>query len=487
MRLAIAGLAHETVTFLPDETSLQDFGHKALRGAQLLSVLHGSRSVAGGFIDLAETETIQLTGLVHSDPAPSGPVADEAFVHFLAEIIKGLETLAKNLDGLLIHLHGAMATPTRLDPEGDILAAIRKAMGADFPIAVGMDLHGNLSPQMFEHATIVCGYHHSPHIDMRETGVRAAQLLTRTLRGEIRPTTAIRKVPVVLPSIFTATVLSPLAEIMAEARRLEQQESVLDISIFTGFAYADVPDIGFSVVVITDDDLALADELAKALSTLILAERDNLYKRDLVLPYTEAVTRALALGQAAAKPVVILEHADRMNDSTYVLGELVERGAVRAVVPYLWDPDAVSKAVAAGQGARLKVSVGGHSSARAGRPVMLDATVRFAGPKQFIGTGPMHKGVPVDLGDAAVLEADGLTIILTSVQQSAIDLDPFLQFGLNVEDFDIIVLRSKTHFRAVYEPMSEAILIADTPDWGPADLSVLNYRHARPGVFPIST
>ena len=99
----------------------------------------------------------------------------------------------------------------------------------------------------------------------------------------------------------------------------------------------------------------------------------------------------------------------------------------------------------------------------------------------------MHKGVPVDLGDAAVLEADGLTIILTSVQQSAIDLDPFFQFGLNVEDFDIIVLRSKTHFRAVYEPMSEAILIAETPDWGPAELSVLNYRHARPGVFPIST
>ncbi|MDP6708812.1 MAG: M81 family metallopeptidase [Alphaproteobacteria bacterium] len=486
MRLAIAGFAHETVTFLPEETGRDAFELGASRGAALLDTLRGSSSVAGGFITAAEAAGATLTGLVWAEASPSGPVADAAFEHYLTEVSDGLKALDGEIDGLLLHLHGAMATPARPDAETAFLRGLRAAVGERLPIALAMDLHGNLSPEMLDLVDVVAGYHQSPHIDMAETGRRAARLLIGGLQGEIRPTMAIAKPPLVLPSIFTATALAPLSAIMAEARAVEAKEGVLDISVFTGFAYADVPDIGFSVVVVTDDRPEMAATVADELAAMVTDAREALFKRELILPHTVAVDRALALARDAAKPVVILEHADRMNDSTYVLAELAAARAPSVAVPYLWDPEAVAAAIAAGVGQRLTLDVGGKSSARAGGPVTLDAVVRFAGPKAFTGTGPMRRGVPVDLGPTAVLEAGGITLIVTTSQLSAIDADPFHQFGLHPEDFDIIVLRSKTHFRAVYEPIAETILIAETPDWGPADLATLPYRRARPGVFPIT-
>jgi microcystin degradation protein MlrC len=486
MRLAIAGFAHETVTFLPDETGLEEFEHGAVRGAGLLATLKGSSSVAGGFIAAGKAAGATLTGLVWAEASPSGPVSDAVFEHYLAEVADGLQALDGEIDGLLLHVHGAMATPTRPDAETAFLRGLRAAVGDRLPIALAMDLHGNLSPEMLNLVEVVAGYHQSPHVDMAETGRRAAGLLIRRLRGEIRPKMAIAKPPLVLPSIFTATALAPLSAIMAKARGLEAEAGVLDITVFTGFAYADVPDIGFSVVVVTDDRPELAATVTDELAAMVTNAREQLFKRELILPHAVAVDRALVLAKGAAKPVVILEHADRMNDSTYVLAELAAREAPSAAVPYLWDPETAAAAMAAGVGARLQLSLGGKSSARAGGPVMLDAVVRFAGPKTFTGTGPMRRGVPVDLGPTAVLEAGGITLIVTTSQLSAIDADPFHQFGLHPEAFDIIVLRSKTHFRAVYEPIAETILIAETPDWGPADLATLPYRRARPGVFPIT-
>ena len=487
MRLAIAGFVHETVTFLPEETPLALFEAQALRGEALLTELAGSATVAGGFIDAAAAAGVETQCLVWSDVSPSGPVTDAAFDAFLAEVTEDLRANTGRIDGLLLHLHGAMATPTRLDPEADFLAALRAALGPEFPIALALDLHANVSLDMVTGADLVCGFHQSPHVDMNETGRRTARLLIGKLRGKIRPVMAIAKPPLVLPSIFTATALEPLALIKARAKALEEEAGLLDISVFTGFAYADVPAIGFAVVVVADGDAARAEAAVDELDAMIRAARDDLFKRELILDHETAVAQAVARAADASPPVVLLEHADRMNDSTYVLRALAHRPGPRVAVPYLWDPESVSAACAAGVGAEIDLQLGGKSSVRAGGPVPLRARVVFAGPKRFTGTGPMRKGAPVDLGDCAVLEAGSITIVATSRQLSAIDLDPFHQFGLDPLDFDIIVLRSKTHFRAAYEAIADRILIAETPDWGPADLSTLPYRHARAGVYPLTS
>ncbi|MBL6928483.1 MAG: M81 family metallopeptidase [Rhodospirillales bacterium] len=396
--------------------------------------------------------------------------------------------VAGRVDGALIFLHGAMTTPTRTDPELDLMRAVRAAVGPDMPIMLALDLHANLSPEIVETCSALFGYHFSPHVDMAQTGERAARCIVRMARGEVRPVTRLAKVPVVLPSIFTATAMPPLSDIVEAGFAWERSESsVIDVSVFCGFAYADVPQIGFSVAVVTDGDEELAERVCEDLSARIWDQRQALLHRDLVYSVEDGIARARELNADAKKPVVLLEHADRMNDSTWVLRALVEgERAGRVAVPYLWDPNAADEAMAAGVGATVTLDVGGHSSDRAGGPVSLTGKVIYCGHKSYVGTGPMRSGQVIDLGPTAVIDADGIVVWVTERSLSAIDDDPFKQFGFDPADFDIIVLRSKTHFRAVYEKLAAEILIVDTPDWGPAELTTLPFKNVRDGVFPIT-
>ena len=487
MRIAIAGFALESVSFLPHLTEKSDFERWALRGPNMIEGLRGGQSAGGGFVDTLEDADAEIVPLVYTDGFAAGSASDDAFEAFCDEIVAGLSAVRNDIDGVLLFLHGAMTTPTRTNPDLECLRAVRAAVGDRIPVMVALDLHANLDPAMTQLATALFGYHYSPHTDMAETGARAARCLLRALRGEVSPVTILIKPPVTLPSIFTATSVSPLKEIVDAGFVAEQSDPrILDISIFCGFAYADVPQVGFSVAVVTDRDPALARRTAETLARRVEQEREALLHEDRVFNIEAGVDRAMRIAAQADRPVVILEHADRMNDSTWTLRELLRRNAKRVAVPYLWDPDAAKAAVEAGTGASVSINIGGHSSDRTGGPVRLEGKVLFAGPKRFIGTGPMRKGHDINLGLAAVIEAGGVTVMVTEHSTPAIDLDPFIQFGLDAAAFDIIVLRSKTHFRAVYEEFAKKIIIIDTPDWGPADLTTLPYRHVRPGVFPVT-
>lgn len=196
----------------------------------------------------------------------------------------------------------------------------------------------------------------------------------------------------------------------------------------------------------------------------------------------EGVQRAVDLARKANRPVVLLEHADRANDSTHGLRALLPlANRTRIAVPFLWDPGAVAAAMAAGEGAEVSLALGGHSAPLAGRPVPVVARVDAVRPDfTYRGTGQMRAGSQVRLGDTVLLDVSSVKISVTSLSQSAIDFDPFLQFGLDPAEFDIVLLRSKTHFRAAWEGFASEIIIIDTPDYGPADVSKLPYRHALP-------
>jgi microcystin degradation protein MlrC len=486
MKIAIAGFVHETVTFLPEETGLSCFEAAALRGDDLVTTLRGSNTAYGGFIEICEAAEATMIPVVASECPPSGPVSEAAFESFVSELIEGIAAHAETLDGVLLHLHGAMATALQQDPELAIVQQLRTRIGRHVPLAVAMDLHGNLSPEFCTACDIICGFHHSPHTDMAETGRRTARLLVRTIAGEITPTMAMRKPGLVLPSVFTATAVPPLADIYDAAHRMAQDPGILDISVFTGFAYADATCIGASAVAIADGSELLAARAANELSSRLHDQRAALFRREDLLTVTQAVDQARTLVDAGQRPVVVLEHADRGNDSTHVLQELVARGVPRVFVPYLTDPMVARAAANTGIGGRMMATVGGKSSDPAGDPVLLSADIRFTGPVRYIGTGPYRTGEPVDLGLCAVLDTGNATIIVTSTNVVAVDTDPFTQFGLNVNDYDIILLRSKTHFRAVYQDLAAAILIAETPDWGCADLATLPYHNVPPGVFPVT-
>ncbi|MGK7871108.1 M81 family metallopeptidase [Falsiroseomonas sp. E2-1-a20] len=488
MRIAIAGLSLESVSFLPIETTIEDFKRTESSGAGMLTRYRGTNTVPGGFIAVCEREGAELVPILRAEGGAAGPASDEAFVHYSDRICAGLKAV-EPLDGVLLNLHGAMATPTRLDPDRELTERVRAVIGRKVPLVVALDYHANIDASLLEMADAVFGYRFSPHVDMGETGERAADCMIRMLRGELRPSCALFKPGVMVPSIFSATSLPPLSDIVAESIRMSKEAPhYLDISVFAGFSYADVPNCGFSVLAVSGAGQASANDAARKLCDRIYAERHALVHRELVKGLEDGIAHALDHARNAKKPIVLLEHADRMNDSTHVLRALMGRtNGIRVAVPFVWDPAAAAAAVQAGQGATVSLDIGGHSSDGAGGPVRIKGRVIFAGEKPYRTTGPMRHGNPVELGPTAVIESGDLMISVTTAQTTAIDEDCFIQFGMKATDFGIIVLRSKTHFRAVYEPLAEEILIVDTPDWGPAELSTLPYRHVPTDrIFPFT-
>lgn len=481
-RVALAGLHMECATFLPHVTGRDGFEAATVRGARMLKVFADSNTVTGGFLTALAAAGATPVPVLHADGGAAGLADQAAVAAYREEIVVTLRALAGQIDGVLLHLHGALVTQEELDPDAETLAAVRAAVGPNMPIVVALDYHANLDAASLRGATAAVGYRYSPHIDMGATGERAAICLLKTLAGEITPSMAIARPGLILPSIFSATDLAPLSTLVAHAAALSNvSERYADVSLFAGFAYADVPNCGASVVAVVDGPPQMAEDLAATLCAQIDAHRAALSSPAPVYDLDTGIARALDVARGAERPVVLLEHADRANDSTHGVRALLPHAAqARIAVPCLWDPQAVAAAMAAGQGAQVALRLGGQSAPLAGGPVPVTATVEAIRPNlTYRGTSAMRAGSTVRLGDTVLLDVDGMKISVTSLPQSTIDFDPFLQFGQDPAAFDIVLLRSKTHFRAAWEGFAADIIIMDTPDYGPADLSLLPYRHAR--------
>ena len=269
MRLAIAGFNLESVTFLHNPTTLNDFEVLAKRGQDLLDSFSGTNTVPGGFIAECNAQKVEMLPLVYSEAGAAASATDEAFDYYLNEIASGVLEKKNSLDGVLLGLHGALVT-TSYKTDLDFLFELQKIIGDQIPIGVSFDLHGNLDPKLTNLVDVMSAYHESPHIDMGATGQRVAKLLIGKIEGTLTPRTVIKKVPITLPSIFTATRVSPLLEIMEGARNKERKNTaLLDCSILTGFAYSDVPQIGISILATAQSDISIAQKATDEMALLI--------------------------------------------------------------------------------------------------------------------------------------------------------------------------------------------------------------------------
>ncbi|RLG52565.1 MAG: microcystin degradation protein MlrC [Thermoproteota archaeon] len=486
MKIGIAGLRHETVTFWPGFTDLDEFERVAFHGEQVIEARRGTNTAIGGFIDVCEKAGVELFPVCEVPGGATATVRDRVYDFYVSEMKREFAKVANELDGILLALHGAMVTESLQDAETHIIREIRQVIGYEKPIMVTLDLHGNLDPLILKEATAVFGYQSSPHVDMGETGRRAARTLLATLSGEIKPTTAIVKPGLVVPSVFSATTVSPAKDIIARLREWEQYPGVVDASVFFGFAWSDVHQLGMSAVAVTDDDPELAERVANDLAQLAWENRRALTRGENLYSVKEGVELAIKKAKKASKPIIILDHADRTGDTTFVLRELLAQGAQNAAAPCFVDPKAVEVCKKAGVGSGVELEIGGSTGWRDGGPLRVSGKVLWVGEGRYICSGPMWKGLEIDLGPTAIIKADGVWIQLITFKHSLINEDPFTKFGYKASDFDIIVTKSKTHFRAVYEKVGEEIIIVDAPGQCPADLSVFNYKNVPPGVYPIT-
>jgi microcystin degradation protein MlrC len=435
-------------------------------------------------IDAAERLGLRLLPSVAAAASPAGRVTRDVYGHVKERMLADLRA-AGRVDGVLLDLHGAMVTEDHDDGEGDLVAAVRRAVGPEVPIAVTLDLHGNLTQTLTREATLLHGYKTYPHVDMAERGVEAAQRLVEVMAGRIRPTAALRTPPLLPPIGSQRTAVGPMRRLYDMADAMEKDPRVLSVSIFAGFPYADIPDAGLSVYVVTDGDQALADTLADRLAATAWTHRHEFVHRGRPVP--DAVREGLA---AEGQPIVLADMADNTGggaagDGTEVLRELVRVGARSAVVACLWDPGAVRACREAGVGASLTVSVGGKVDDRHGAPLTVTGMVRTLSDGRFVHKGPMMRGLPGRLGPTAVLDVGGVKVIQISLRWQTLDPEMLRIVGLEPLDHKIVVVKSTIHYRAAFEPIARQIIEVDAPGLSSSNLDRFAFTRIRRPIFPL--
>ena len=481
-RIAIAGFLHETNTFAQRHTGFEAFLEAdawpgLVQGQALLDGV-AANLPAAGFIQAASAAGHQLLPLIWASANPSGLVTRAAFEKIWALLETGLRN-AGTVEALFLDLHGAMVVEGIEDGEGELLARIRAIIGAGTPIVAALDFHANISPRMVALSDGLTVYRTYPHVDMADTGVRAAALLQRLLAGE-RLHKAYRQLSFLIPMLWQSTLAEPMRSLM---RLVAQEELAGDVcaAIVPGFPLADIYDSGPSVLVY-GPDAAACEAVVRRLYDAALAQRAAFSGR-LYSP-AEAVTHAL--GHPGVGPLILADTQDNpggggSGDTTDILHELLRQGAPDACVGLLCDPAAAKAAHAAGVGAMLDVALGGQSGIGAA-PLRGAYRVEALGSGQFTGTGPFYLGCRMALGPMARLSLNGIQILISSHKQQAADQAMFRHLGLDPLRQRILVLKSSVHFRADFGPIARDILTVVASGENVADLTRLTYRHLRPGV-----
>ncbi|HEV7268958.1 MAG TPA: M81 family metallopeptidase [Falsiroseomonas sp.] len=488
MRIAIGGFLHESHSFVTRPTGWADFlapgsFPPVQRPAGLIAALRDTAVPAAGAIRAAEAAGATIAPLSWGFAMPAGPVTAEAFERLAALIFADLQAALDEgpLDGLYLDLHGAMVAEHFPDAEGELLRRARAILGPAVPITASLDPHCNLTAAMVERADALAPFRTYPHVDMRDAGARAmALLLERILRG--RPfARAFRQLDYLIPITSQCTLVPPMADVMAARGAIAAKHGVAELGLCFGFPYADFADCGCAVAAYAETQEA-ADAAADALLRE-LKQRETDFAEP-VLPAGEAVAEAIRCGSSATKPVVIADTQDNPGggghgDTTGMLAELIAQGAAGAVLALINDAESATACHRAGPSAEVMLDLGGKSD---GAPLKVTARVLRLSDGRFTCTGPMAGGNNADLGPSALIAIGGVAVIVTSRKMQAYDQALFRHLGIEPSMQKILVLKASVHFRADFQPIAEAVLVAAAPGPVVADPAQLPFRHLRPGL-----
>jgi len=484
MRIVTGCIEHETSTFTPVTTTWESFFERfgVVRGAAIVEKFRGTNTPIGGFIEGADAHGFELIPTLFAEAHPSGPAPRSVFDRLVNELLDGMRA-AGTIDGVLLELHGAMVAEGVDDGEGYILAAVRDLVGSAIPIVAQLDIHSSISPRMVTNADVLIGRESYPEIDMAARGRECADVLVRILTQGLRPTMALHQLPMIW-GMNQVTAHSPMYAAIAELHRIEAQPGVVCGSIATGFPLSDVPDMGSSVYIVTDNNLALAQRYADELAAWIWERRADW---QLAMPSTaKALTAAQTQGHY---PVIFADRNDNPGggspgDSTGLLRTFIEAGLEDACVLYIVDPAAVEQCQRAGVGATLTLDVGAKSSPLQGQPVRMTVEVLTCSDGRFYYDGPMYAGLECDMGPSAHIRQGGIHVILTNGRDQPFDTAFARTLGLDPRQMRYIGLKSAAHFRAAFEPWAGAIYVVSEPSVHSADTGTLTYHHLGRKLYP---
>jgi len=421
---------------------------------------------------------------VAANATPGGIVTADALDAFVDPMLAGIEEA--DPDAVLLGLHGAMTSARDRDGDGYILERVREAVSDEVPVMATLDLHANVTDRMATNANGLFGYDTYPHVNIGDTGETAARATAATLAGDLDPTVVVERAPLLLPLPVLQTANESVRSLLDRTADVES-DRVPDVSVFGGFAYADVPDAGFSVVGVTDRPLA---EGTRADCAAIASEaNDRRHEFDQEYASIEDAAAEAADWDATDGPLLLADIANNpgggsAQDGTVLLEALLKAGVEDAAVATIYDPAAVEAATEVGVGEYVTVELGGHTEV-SGDPIEVEAYVRLLSDGMYRNQGPMSTGLRVSFGWTAVLSIDGIDVLVGSHRQQPYDPEAFRSQGIAPERQRVLVLKSTVHYRAAFEPLVGAIREVSAPGLCSPDLSAFGYEHVRRPKYPL--
>lgn len=491
MKILLAALAHETHCFIPEITGADRF--RTLCGDEILSCA-GDGSTIDGFLEVAQQQGWSVIPTAAASAMSSGRVADDVFETFWRAVeAVARPAIAEGIDAIYLVLHGAMVTETIEDPEGELIERLRKLPGAAaLPIFGVFDLHGTFTDRMATFANCLVAYRENPHIDARQAAMRAAELLARSLASGQLPRMYRVKPPIILPPAGTATADSPMADLEAAARQIEAaSRNIWAVNIAAGYGFADVPEAGLSLSLVTVGGEEEAHRELDRLYAMAMSLKESGFT--LPPPVDEVLRRICPIGQG---PVVLVEPSDDIGggapgDGTGILRALLRHQVGNAAV-VINDPLAIAALNDLPIGAVATLAIGGKKTTLDEGPVTLDVTLRSRSDGRFtLEDRNSHlaaaRGIHIDMGPSAVVEAKGIKILLTTNKTPPFDLGQLRSQGIEPTGLSVIGVKAGVGHRRAYDPIATQSYTVLTPGTNISDLRTLPFRRIRRPIFPLDT
>jgi microcystin degradation protein MlrC len=472
IRIAVLHFSHETVTFLRNDTTVDDFVYPGspARGEALLA--SGPKSYMGGFVQVArEYDGVELTGIESplwpKTGSGSGWVTEEAYQTFVGRMVAQLKAEGP-FDGVYLCVHGAMAARGIPRPEAELARRVRAVVGPAVFIAATFDPHGNEDAEFLRHADLAFCGKYFPHYDSHLQGERAARTLVRAIRGTYRPAHATVKVPIISPTVVQWTGASPWMDLVQRALTWEAREPDVTVNAYFGFPWSDVPDAGMTFQVVTNGDADLARRIADDMARFAWHRREALLNSTKVHSIPDGVALAKQAIAAGETPVVLADHSDRSGYATWLLREIIAQGLSHTLIATVADAGAIATLEDAKPGDAFDLRVGGLADASAGDPVRITGTILRA--------IDMHAQ-----GWVCVAFGNGNVLVISRHLVQIMEPSTLTETGLDPGDFEVIAIKSRVHFRRGFDDSGFArtiLLVEPTePFLGTVRLDALNYEN----------
>jgi len=486
-RVLFAGLFHETHTFLPETTPLSAF--EVLKGEAMFR-REGDGSNFDGFLERAKAHGWTVLPTADYQAMPSGTVEHAVFEAFWRDVESAMAKLKGTpIDAVFLLLHGAMATDKEVDPEGEFLERLKPLLPKGTPIFGVFDLHANFTQRIIDLSDCLVAYRENPHVDAREATMRAADLLDRCLRTKTIPKHYWRRPPLMWPPTGLGTADTPMKDLEAMARRIEAEvPGVWVANVIAGFAFADAPDVGVSFSIVSDGDPKAVEAALDKLEAEAIRLRKAGTPRDRSVD--EVLQKILPVKEG---PVLLVEPSDNIGggttgDSTGILRALLKH-KVRDSAVVIADPEAVAALTKVKAGETVRIAIGGKRNPFDEGPVELEVTLESKSDGRFTLEDPNSHlaafGQSIDMGPSAVVEHEGIRILLTSKKIPPWDLGQLRSQGIEPTRLKVIGVKAAVAHRRAYDPITKASYTVATPGPGMSDLTKFPYKKLKRPIYPL--